>query len=126
MVYPQLRAVWCTVSFYKINFNGRRAVMKFAKYYIGSCVKTTQMPIHIGIILHIVAKHNSKIFNGVNITAKLPCRLRLTLVSRSSTVTRRQMINHAVLMDFLARSRNGDINKQFVSNDLSLATNRLA
>ena len=39
MVYPQLRAVWCTVSFYQINFNGRRAVMKFAKYYIGSCIK---------------------------------------------------------------------------------------
>ena len=46
MVYPQLRAVWCTVSFDKINFNGGRAVMKFAKYYIGSCIKTMQMPIH--------------------------------------------------------------------------------
>ena len=37
MVYAQLRAVWCTVGFNKINFNGRRAVMKFAKYNIGSC-----------------------------------------------------------------------------------------
>ena len=29
MVNPQLRAVLCTVRFYKINFNG--AVVKFAK-----------------------------------------------------------------------------------------------
>ena len=34
MVNPQLRAVWCTVSCYKINFNGRRAVVTFAKDYI--------------------------------------------------------------------------------------------
>ena len=47
MVYPQLRAEWCTVSFDKINFNGRRTVMKLAKYYIGSCIITTQMPIYI-------------------------------------------------------------------------------
>ena len=45
--------------------------MKFAKYYVGSCVKTTQMPIHIGIILHIVAKHNSKIFNGVDVLERI-------------------------------------------------------
>ena len=41
MVNPQLRAVWCTVSFYKINFNGRRAVVKFAKHYIRTCIETT-------------------------------------------------------------------------------------
>ena len=35
MVHPQLRAVWCKVSLDNINFNGHRAVMEFAKYYIG-------------------------------------------------------------------------------------------
>ena len=43
MVNPQLRTVWCTVSFYKINFNGRRAVVKFAKDYIRTCIKATEL-----------------------------------------------------------------------------------
>ena len=51
MVNPQLRAVWSTVSFYKINFNGRRAVVKFAKDYIRTCIKATQMPTHICIVI---------------------------------------------------------------------------
>ena len=34
MVYPQLRAVSCIVSFDKININECRAVMEFAKYDI--------------------------------------------------------------------------------------------
>ena len=34
MVNPQLRAVWCTVSFDNIDFNGRRTVVTSAKYYI--------------------------------------------------------------------------------------------
>ena len=46
MVNPKLRAVWCTVSFYKINFNGRRAVVKFAENYIRTCIKTMQMSLH--------------------------------------------------------------------------------
>ena len=71
MVNPQLRAVWCTVSFYKINFNGRRAVVKFAKDYIRTCIKATQMPTHICIVLHILAQHDPKIFNTVDILERI-------------------------------------------------------
>ena len=61
MFNPQLGAVWCTVSFDKINFNGRRAVVKFAKDYLITCIKTTQMPTHICIVLHILAQHDPNI-----------------------------------------------------------------
>ena len=44
MVYPQLRAVWCTIRFDKINFNGRRAVMKVAKYCIVYVPVVTEQP----------------------------------------------------------------------------------
>ena len=67
MVNPPLRAVWCTVSFDKINFNGRRAVVKFAQNYIRTCIKTTQMSTHICIVLHIMAQQDPKIFNTVDV-----------------------------------------------------------
>ena len=60
-----------TVSFYKINFNGRRAVVKFAKDYIRTCIKATQMPTHICIVLHILAQHDTKIFNTVDILERI-------------------------------------------------------
>ena len=71
MVNPQLRAVWCTVSFYKINFNGRRAVVKFAENSIRTCVKTTQMSTHICIVLHIMAQQDPKIFNTVDVLERI-------------------------------------------------------
>ena len=41
--------------------------MEFAKYDIRSCIKTTQMPTHIFIVLHIMAQQNPKTFNCVDV-----------------------------------------------------------
>ena len=42
-------------------------MVEFAKYYISTCIETTQMPIHICIVLHILAQQYPKIFNSVDV-----------------------------------------------------------
>ena len=54
-----------------IIFNGRRAVVKFAKYHIRTCVNTTQMPTHICIVLHTMAQQDPKIFNAVDVLERV-------------------------------------------------------
>ena len=46
-------------------------MVKFAKDYVRTCIKTTQMPTHISIVLHILAQNDSNIFNTVDVVERI-------------------------------------------------------